>query len=575
VPQEGRGKMRLIAGKRKDMERIFNLNEMEKKDIVMTYSGRTAILKDFRNYFDCTVEFDDGTVLPHVNYGCFWFGNVKHPDDTWPMAPEIGETAEVRGRNVSVVDMSSKSNVAFMFDDGKVVTGRAYSDMKRGYFGDIRLNQKGAIENGCYVGEEIVNKKGETATITKVYERERPNSRSARYVDIAFVKDGKKILVEHKNYRTVLGGNVCCPTAKAQKETEEAAESVKDLPKAVRAKDGTLYRLESIVGGRLEVIIGGVLVSRVPVQDYLGGGIKLPKGYAEKKKRIGEKAVSNSGQDMKLVVWRTPTDIDVLVDGEPATHRTYQNFKFGKITSDRYREDLERRVAEEKERKANQAVIARLAKLGRVSINQMGQRMALWKYSSENSVSVIFESGTVVRTTWYAYRNGLVVDPAEEEKAAEAMHKAEVRDDREKARKDIFKNRFTTASEKMAEEAMERTARDVWGRDRKEFMPGEEEDGAYKRACDISRKLDGCATSLRMYSMTAADPIGTLLETMAKAAMNASVKLRRREAAIDNVFGEIALLARTVRKGAEDGTGNLYLDDALRNTADILDKILQ
>ena len=71
---------------------------------------------------------------------------------------------------------------------------------------------------------------------------------------------------------------------------------------------------------------------------------------------------------------------------------------------------------------------------------------------------------------------------------------------------------------KLAEEAMEQTVKDVWGRDRKEFIPNEDESDAYKRACGVSRRLDGCATSLRMYSMTAAEPIGRLLETLSKAA---------------------------------------------------------
>ncbi len=122
--------------------------------------------------------------------------------------------------------------------------------------------------------------------------------------------------------------------------------------------------------------------------------------------------VSNNGQDMKLVVWRRAADIDVLVDGESVAHRTYQNFKFGKIISDRHRVSVERRVAG----KANQAIIVKLAKLGRVSINQMGRRMALWKYFSKNSVSVIFESGAVVRMTWYACRNSLAVDPQRRER---------------------------------------------------------------------------------------------------------------------------------------------------------------
>lgn len=553
------------------MEKIFNLNEKEMKKTVMTYSGRMATLKDFRSYFDCTVEFDDGTVLPHVNYGCFWFGNIKHPEDTWPLAPEIGETAEVRGRKVSIVDMTSKSNVTFMFDDGKVVTGRAYRDMKRGYFGDIRVTSKG-IENGCYLGEEIVNSKGEKATITKIYERSgATTSRSARYVDITFSRDGREIVVEHKNYRTLLEGNVFCPTPADLLKMEATPE---DLPKTVKAKDGSFYKLEEAVGGLVSVVVDGVLVSRVPCREYLDGEIKLPKNYAEKKKRIGETALNANGDKMKLVLWRNSDDIDVLVDGEPATHCTYKNFKFGKIVSDRQRDDAARRLAIEKERKANQKIISKLAKLGRVSINQMGQRMALWKYSSENSVSVIFESGAVVRTTWYAYSHGLVIDPAEEKKAMEAMKKAESRDNREQSREDIFHNRFTTVAEKIAEETIKQTSKDVWGRDRKEFMAHASDSDAYKRACDISRKLDGCATSLRMYSMTAADPVGTLLETLAKAAMNASEKIRDKDIPVSTVFGEITMLAQTVRKGAEDGTGNLYLDDALKNTADILEGLL-
>lgn len=65
------------------------------------------------------------------------------------------------------------------------------------------------------------------------------------------------------------------------------------------------------------------------------------------------------------------------------------------------------------------------------------------------------------------------------------------------------------------------------------------------------------------------------METLSKATMTISERLRKKEAAIDNVFGEISVLAQTVRKGAEDSTGNLYLDDALRNTADILDGLLK
>ena len=44
--------------------------------------------------------------------------------------------------------------------------------------------------------------------------------------------------------------------------------------------------------------------------------------------------------------------------------------------------------------------------------------------------------------------------------------------------------------------------------------------------------------------MTAAAPIGTLLENLAKAAMNASEKLRDRDTSVSTVFGEITMLAQ-------------------------------
>lgn len=538
------------------------------KDTVRTYSGRMATMRDFHSYFDCTVEFDDGTVLPHTNYGCFWFGNIKHPDDTWPMAPEIGETAEVRGRKVSVVDMPTRTNVAFLLEDGKIVTGRSYCDITRGYFGDIRCTPQ-EIENECSLGDVIINKKGEQATVTKIYERNRKNPRAARYVDLTFERNGKKIVVEHKSYRTALAGTILCPTPTQQQKMEIPV----DLPKTVKAKDSSCYKLESSIGGRLEVLVDNVLVKRVPYQQYLDGEIKLPKNYAEKKKRIGETSVNKRGEHMKLVVWRDTMDIDALVDGEPATHRTYQNFQLGKIVSDRQREVLDRQAAEGREHKVNRELISRMAKLGRVSANQMGQRMALWKYVDADNVSVLFESGAVAETTWYAYSHGLVVDPSEEEKAMETMKRAGSKGTCRRGHKE----NPAVVSRRMSEAMAKKETKDVWGRSRKPFAAYTDcsADDEQARACDISRTLDGCAASLCMYAMTMVDPAKEALNTLAKAAMTISERLRSQEAATGKVAGEVMMLAQTIRKVAEDSMGNPYLDSALENTAKILESLFR
>lgn len=545
---------------------IINLKESGMmKNAVRTYSGRMATLKEFRTYFDCTVEFDDGIVLQHANYGCFWFGNIKHPDDTWPMAPEIGETAEVRGRKVSVVDMPTRTNVAFLLEDGKIVTGRDYCDINRGYFGDIRHTPQGA-GNGCSLGEVIINKKGECAMITKIYGRNRVNPQAARYVDLTFECGGRKIVVEHKNYRTALAGTILCPTPAQQQEMEIPA----DLPKSVAAKDGSTYRLESSAGGRLEVLVDNVLVKRVPYRQYLDGEIKLPARYAEKKKRIGETSVNKRGEHMMLAVWRDAGDIDILVDGEPATHRTYQNFRLGKVISDRQRKSLDRRAAEGRERKANREIISRMAQLGRVSANKIGQRMALWKYTDADHVSVLFESGSVAETTWYAYSHGLVAESAEGQETIEAMQKAEPQSGSGWG----FQENPAVVARKMSEALAKQGTKDVWGRSRKPFMYADSSTDD-ERACDISRTLDGCAASLCMYAMTMVDPAKEALNTLAKAAMTISERLRSQEAAAGKVAGEVMMLAQTIRKVAEDSMGNPYLDSALENTAKILESLFR
>lgn len=112
-------------------------------------------------------------------------------------------------------------------------------------------------------------------------------------MDITFNKDGMEVTLERKNYRTVLGGKVFCPTPKQQLKMEEIP---KELPMSMKGQDGRNYRLEEAVGGLLSVVVDGVLVKRVPYQDYLEGNIKLPKHYKEKAQKVGETAVKTTAR---------------------------------------------------------------------------------------------------------------------------------------------------------------------------------------------------------------------------------------------------------------------------------------
>ena len=75
--------------------------------------------------------------------------------------------------------------------------------------------------------------------------------------------------------------------------------------------------------------------------------------------------------------------------------------------------------------------------------------------------------------------------------------------------------------------------------------------------------------------MAAIEPFSSVIKSMAEEAMNISVRLRKKEASIDEVFGEIQVLANVVQKGADDKTGNVYVDDVLTHTANYLNGLLK
>ena len=113
---------------------------MTKDDLLpetISYVGRKMRLKEFHDWFDCEVEFtDDGYVAEHVVYGCYHFGNVKHPRDYFRYKyAGIGQRCTVRGRNVCIVDGKHTNDVTFMFDDGKIITHKPAKELLDALFG--------------------------------------------------------------------------------------------------------------------------------------------------------------------------------------------------------------------------------------------------------------------------------------------------------------------------------------------------------------------------------------------------------------------------------------------------------
>lgn len=181
--------------------------------------------------------------------------------------------------------------------------------------------------------------------------------------------------------------------------------------------------------------------------------------------RTGETSMSNDGQKMTIVVYRSAVDIDIMFeDGTIVEHRTYHFFKKGKIKNPNYSKWVGIRIGEKtvnvqgaemkicsytdtdhlevefadgyktngtyslfKEGKIynpnlmsvnsgngniNKNYQARLKRIGESIIAKNGQRMTIIAYRTKNDIDIEFEDGTIVEHKRYgSFKKGQVFNP--------------------------------------------------------------------------------------------------------------------------------------------------------------------
>ena len=182
----------------------------------------------------------------------------------------------------------------------------------------------------------------------------------------------------------------------------------------VNTSDGHRYILENIqLDSKLEVLVDGVGRKGVTHKDYLNGTITLGEWYKAGRKIIEhETAFSSQNDPMRITAYRTAMDVDIEIRTpfgvQTATHRTMDNFRKGKITSDDAKKEAEK-IAENKTAKR---FAAGLSRTGRLSMNRAGQRMGVVKVHADGLLDVVFEeTGNVKKhQTWYAFQQGLILD---------------------------------------------------------------------------------------------------------------------------------------------------------------------
>ena len=216
--------------------------------------------------------------------------------------------------------------------------------------------------------------------------------RSANDIDVKF-EDGT--IVENKSYAAFTRGSF-----RNHNKRNISDKYMSKLGETVTANNGqqmTLiaYRHAKDIDVRFE---DGTIVTNREYFNFKKGEIwnpNCPTTRVPRKNRTGEEIVSNQGQKMKIIAYRSCADIDVqFEDGTIVHNRTYKAFKNGSIQNP----------------EVNKAF--REARVGETSIAKNGMEMKIIAYHNARTVDVQFEDKTIVRGTRYRYfKKGLVGNP--------------------------------------------------------------------------------------------------------------------------------------------------------------------
>ncbi|MDE5802212.1 MAG: hypothetical protein K2I22_04755 [Lachnospiraceae bacterium] len=257
-------------------------------------SGHKMKIINYRSYRDIDIQFEDGTIIPHKSYHNFLNGTIGYPKDN-----RLGEKKIANnGMLMTIIDYRNSNDIDIQFEDGTIVAHR-----------DYRSFSNGSISNPNFykskVGEEIYAPNGHTLKIV--------DFRNNKDIDVQF-EDGT--IVQHRDYYSFLKGNIAKPLEGRVGQTNIAQNGMK-----IRIIE---YRNSHDVDIEFE---DGAIVRHKNYTHFLDGYIAYPRPD-----HIGEEMYSKSGMKMTIIAYRNNTDIDIqFEDGTIVKHRYYQNFKDGCI----------------------------------------------------------------------------------------------------------------------------------------------------------------------------------------------------------------------------------------------------
>ena len=235
------------------------------------------------------------------------------------MANKNGETRIANnGQKMTIVAYRGSEDIDVKFEDGTVVTGKAYSSFVRGCIRNPNVvsPRAGTLSR---LGETVTANNGQKMTIVAY--------RNSKDVDVQF-EDGT--IVTNKNYHNFQVGEIWnpnCATVRVPKNNRTGETKI--------SKNGqrmTIINYENYNDIDIQFEDGTIVYHR-GYNAFKTGAVENPHLTKQTKDGpVGETSVAKNGLKMTIVAYHNTRNVDILFeDGVLVNKKRYRYFKTGQI----------------------------------------------------------------------------------------------------------------------------------------------------------------------------------------------------------------------------------------------------
>lgn len=385
----------------------------------MMNCGMKATIIAYNASNDITIQFEDGTIVPHKYYRDFTHNLIRHPVKHKRMSntsvneytmlyylSKLGFRKYPSGSLTSwgfgrmELDAFREDAMIAVEYDGFFHSFCSDRDIKK----DIACNKAGirlirirdnldAVSNHSttYYLSDSRHFSCEYETILREICNHLSTILNCEPIDVNFTRDKDIIatLYESECINTHIG--------------EEFYNSIGDKAVIVRYTDGSNVIAEFDDGTQKKFNYSNLCSGRFSKPGARKG---MKRSITIQQQRMGETRIMNCGMTAKIIKYTSYNDIDVqFEDGYIAVCKSYYNFKKGSITN---RKQYQQRPRQEHQQRQRQ----RQQRLGETRIMNCGMAAKIIKYAAHVNIDVQFEDGIVVKhKTYDSFKKGNIANP--------------------------------------------------------------------------------------------------------------------------------------------------------------------